>query len=141
MITRHFFFICTCFVLFVAQASAATFNGGSRAYVADSTGGLSWNDAAGQKALTVSCWFKISLPDGGVISNPMIIMANSNSSWNGTTLSGNHAYCLFLNPNTGNVDFSAKGTTGTYLHGIVSPYPERWYHVAVVLSNSTVTAY
>ncbi|MCB1208708.1 MAG: hypothetical protein KDK97_05255 [Verrucomicrobiales bacterium] len=134
--------LTTLFFYFVAEAGAATFSS-SRASVADTTSGLSWNDAAGQKALTVSCWFKISMPNGGVISQPMIIMANSASgSWNGTTLSTNHAYALFLNPNTGNVDFTAKGVGGSYARSVViTPYLERWYHVAVVVSNTIVKAY
>lgn len=129
--------------LLISHARAATFNGSSRASVADTTSGLTWNDAAGQKALTISCWFKISLPNGGTISNPMIIMANTNSSWTSNAFSGTHAYALFLNPNTGNVDFSAKGSAGTtYTRTvIVTPYLERWYHAAVVISNGTCQSY
>lgn len=128
--------------IFASSASAAIFDGSSRASVTDTTGGLSWNDAAGQKALTISCWFKISLPNGGTISQPMIIMANTNSSWSSPSFSGNHAYALFLNPNTGNVDFSAKGTAGTYTRTVITaPYLERWYHAAVVIGNGTCQSY
>ena len=75
MTTLRHALIAVCLVLTTSIATAATFNGSSRADATDSTSGLSWNDAAGQKALTITCWFKISLPNGGTISNPMITMA------------------------------------------------------------------
>ena len=92
------------------SAPAATFNGSSYVYAADSTGGLSWNNAAGAKALTVSCWFKLSFPSSFTLSQPMVIMAYGNDmNWNGTEWSQTHPYALYLNPNTGDVDFSTKG--------------------------------
>jgi RHS repeat-associated protein len=128
-------------LLSVSSIRAATFSS-SRASVTDTSGGLSWNDAAGQKALTISCWFKISLPNGGTISQPMILMANTGATWTSPNFTGNHAYALFLNPNTGNVDFTAKGTAGTYSRTVIAtPYLERWYHVAVVIGNGTCQSY
>ncbi|MBL9146095.1 MAG: hypothetical protein JNM99_20605 [Verrucomicrobiaceae bacterium] len=130
------------FIWLNIAAHAATFNGSSYASTTDTTGGLSWNNASGQKALTISCWFKISLPNGGTISQPMVIMSNTGSSWNGTTFSSNHAYAIYLSPTTGNVDISIKGAGGTFTKSVIqSPYLERWYHVAVVMSNTLVTGY
>ena len=129
--------------LLLQTSKAATFNGSGYVYAADTTGGLSWNNAAGAKALTVSCWFKLSFPSSFTLSQPMVIMAYGNDlNWNGTEWSQTHPYALYLNPNTGDVDFSTKGTGGNYSKPVVQrPYLERWYHVAVVRTGNAVAGY
>jgi YD repeat-containing protein len=122
---------------------AATFGGSGFVTAADSTGGLSWNNASGAKAQTVSCWFKLSFPSNFTLSQPMVLMAyGSDMSWSGTEWNQVHPYALYLNPNTGDIDFSTKGTGGNFTKPvIVRPYLERWYHVAVTRSGNSVAGY
>lgn len=131
-----------CLSVLGLPAFGAVFDGNSRVSVTDTTGGLSWNNNAGAKALTVSCWFKISLQNGG-LNQSMVILANTTTGdFSGAELNSTHAYALFLNHQTGNVDFSNKGPGGAFSKTLIErPYLERWYHVAVVMSNAIVTGY
>ena len=55
-----------------------------------------------------------------------------------------HAYNLWYHLAKGTIEFSTRWGTGTaYWQGTVisTPYPDRWYHVAIVRSGSSLTAY
>ena len=121
--------------LFISTASAATFSGNARVEVADSTGGLSWN--SGNSALSVSCWFKMVIPSGTNLTEDMTILVNRR----GGTPSDAHAYRIFFNINSGNIEFTARGANGYTNVLIERPYLERWYHVAVVREGEVFTGY
>lgn len=124
-----------CFFAAAVAISAATFSGNARLEVADSTGGLSWNPTA--NALTVECWFKISIPSGTNLTENMTILVNRR----GGSQSDPHGYLIYFNIFTGDVEFSTRGS-GTYTNTLISrPYLDRWYHVAVVRQGEVFTAY
>ena len=140
--------LCAVLWLHSAQQSsfAATFSGNARVAVADSsTPGLSWDNTTGAQALTVSCWFKISIPTGVSISQNMVILANrSTGTWVSNRLANDtHAYAIYYNAATGNIEFSTRGSTGVlyYKTLITRPFVERWYHVAVVRSGTSVAGF
>ena len=114
-----------------------------RIEVTDTTGGLSWNPPAispAPNALTVMAWVKISIPTGTELASNMTILANRKTlDWNQP-----HAWRFYFNIYTGNLEFSARGTSGALTTPIVlvqRPYLDRWYHLAVVRSNTTYTPY
>jgi RHS repeat-associated protein len=110
----------------------------ARLEITDATGGLSWVPAT--NALTVACWVKLTVPSDATISGDMTILGNRRTSdW-----SQPHAYRFYFNPSTGNIEFSARGTSGTPLVTIAlveKPYLDRWYHLTVVRSGDTFTPY
>ena len=114
---------------------AATFSGNARVEVADSTGGLSWN--TGNNVLSVSCWFKMVIPSGTNLTEDMTILVNRR----GGTPSDAHAFRIFFNINSGNIEFTARGANGYTNVLIERPYLERWYHVAVVREGEVFTGY
>lgn len=129
---------------FMPAGMAAVFTGAGRIAVADSTGGLSWNDAT--SALTVSCWFKFSIPSDVSITGNMVIMANrSSGTWNNGQMgqiSETHAYAIYYNAATGAVEFSTRGSGGLFSRALIErPSLERWYHVAVTRSGGLVNGY
>ena len=129
------FLLAFCLLPFALPVSAATFSGNARLEVPDSTGGLSWNPTA--SALTVECWFKISIPSGTNLTENMTILVNRRSG----SQSDTHGYAIYFNIFTGNVEFSARGS-GAYTNTLISrPYLDRWYHVAVVRQGEVFTAY
>jgi len=110
-------------------AYAATFTNNARILINDTTNGLSVNPANSQ--FSVSCWFRISVPSGVMLSDNIVILANRPSG----TEADPHAYSIRFNPFSGNVEFTAKGSLG-YTNTLVrSPYLDRWYHVAVTRQN------
>src|ERR1035437_5604473 len=122
----------------LSSALAGTFSGTAGVGIADSTGGLSWNTTT--NALTVQCWFRISVPSSVSLSDNMTILVNRRT---GTT-SDVHAYNLWYDIAKGTIEFSTRWGTGTaYWQGTVisTPYPDRWYHVAVVRSGGSLTVY
>ena len=124
------------FVLPIMPARAATFPGTAYLNASDPTGALSWN--TGTAAMTVECWFKISIPSGTNLTDNMTILVNRN---NGDQTSS-HGYLIWFNINTGNVEFSCRGSLGIYTNTLITrPYVERWYEVAVVRQNDVFTAY
>ena len=56
------------------SAEAGVFTGSSRVEIADTSGGLSWMPA--NNALTVSCWFKLSVPSSVTLSENMTVLVN-----------------------------------------------------------------
>jgi len=124
------------FVLSMLPARAATFPGTAYLNANDPTGELSWN--TGTAAMTVECWFKISIPSGTNLTDNMTILVNRN---NGDQTSS-HGYLIWFNINTGNVEFSCRGSLGIYTNTLITrPYVERWYEVAVVRQADVFTAY
>ena len=123
-----------------AHLGAAGFPGTAHLQATDAAGELSWNPPARTpvpNALTVSCWFKISVPSGVNITENMTILVNRRTGDENSPF----AYLIQFNASTGNVEFSAHGT-GTYTRSLVDrPYLDRWYHVAVVRSGTSYTGY
>lgn len=120
---------------FVLQSLAGNFSGAARLEVSDPTAALSWNSTA--NALSVQCWFKFSIPSGTNLTDNMTILVNRRSG----SQSDPHAYLIFFNIYTGNVEFSARGS-GLYTNTLITrPYLDRWYHVAVVRQGESFTAY
>lgn len=115
---------------------AASFDGTARVDVADSTGALSWNSTA--NAMTVSCWFKLSVPSTVTLTKNMVILANARSSNPASAF----AYLIQFNITTGNVEFTARGSSALSAQTLISrPYLDRWYHVAVTCSGNDFTGY
>ena len=124
------------FVLPMLPARAATFPGTAYLNASDPTGALSWK--TGSAAMTVECWFKISIPSGTNLTDNMTILVNRNNGAQ-TDL---HGYLIFFNYFTGNVEYSCRGASGIYTNTLITrPYLERWYQVAVVRQNDVFTAY
>jgi RHS repeat-associated protein len=113
----------------------ATFAGNSRLEVADSTGGLSWN--TGNNVLSVSCWFKMAIPSGTNLTEDMTILVNRR----GGSPTDAHAFRIFFNINSGNIEFTSRGANSYTNVLIERPYLERWYHVAVVREGEVFTGY
>jgi len=119
----------------VPSASAA------RLEVTDTQGLLSWNPTGvtpAPNALTVMFWMKITLPDaaGFELNDNMTIAGNSRTGPAGWTQ--NHAYRFYFNKDTGNIEFTAKGTANTLpaVPLVQRPYLDRWYHLAAVRSGA-----
>jgi len=121
----------------LSSALAGTFSGNARVEISDPTGGLSWNST--NNALTLQCWFKISIPSGVTPKENMTILVNRTL---GST-SDPHAYYLWFDKNAFNIKFSTRGTS--LWQGVLIPeskfYLDRWYNVAVVRSGNGLTAY
>ncbi len=116
--------------------SAAVFSGNARVEAADPSGALSWTNTA--NALTVSCWFKLSVPSDKTLSENMTILVNRRTG-NESSL---FAYLIRYNFSNGNVEFLSRGTSGLFTDTLISaPYLERWYHVAVIRSGDVFTGY
>lgn len=121
--------------MFALSAPAVNFPGNARLEVPDSSGGLTWNPSA--NALTVQCWFKISIPTGTNLTENMTILADRRTG----TQANPHAFLIQYNLQTGNVEFSARGS-GAFTNALISrPYLDRWYHVAVVRQGENFTGY
>lgn len=114
------FFIGLLFVIFNFSSFAATFSGNADLTVPDPSGALSWN--SGNAALTVQCWFKISIPSGTNLTQNMTILVNGNSG-----SESQYAYLVRFNISNGNVEFVAQGASGNYTNTLIQlPYLERW---------------
>ena len=120
----------------IPLAQAASFPGNSRVEITDTSGSLSWSSTT--NALTVSCWFKLTLPSDFTLTEDMAILVNSRTK----NTAGPYAYAIYLNATTGNIEFSSKGTASEAPQKLIEhPYIERWYHVAVVRSGTSLQAY
>jgi RHS repeat-associated protein len=116
------------------MARSAAFDGNARVEIQDPAGELSWMRAT--NALTVECWFRISVPSGQSISDNMTILANSTDP--GST---NYAYLVHYNAFSGDIEFQVRAGNVSNRFAIISrPYLDRWYHVAVRRSVSNLWA-
>jgi RHS repeat-associated protein len=121
-------------VVFPCLLSGAVFDGNARIEVADTSGNLSW--VAANNALTVECWFRISIPSGQSISQNMTLLVDRRTG----SETDPYAYLLFFNIATGNIEFQTRA--GANLNNFVvlsRPYLDRWYHVAVRRSGTALT--
>ena len=140
MKTRFAQILCTLLagaVMFLPSSSyAATFNGSSRASAGDTTSAFSGGTNNG---LTVSCWFKMSIPSSATLSKDMVILSNRQSS----TAEGNFAFEIAFSITTGNVEFHARGATNALAAQVLiaQPFLDRWYHVAITRENDTFIGY
>jgi len=129
------FFIGLLFAAVNFSSVAATFPGNTDLSVPDPSGALSWN--SGNAALSVQCWFKISIPSGTNLTQNMTILANGNSG-----SESQFAYLVRFNISNGNVEFVSQGSSGDYTNTLIQlPYLERWYHLAIVQQGATFTGY
>jgi RHS repeat-associated protein len=128
--------LLVCILIFVGfRSMAATFPGNADLTVSDPTGALSWK--AANNALSVQCWFKISIPSGTNLTQNMVILANGTSG-----SESQYAYLVRFNIANGNVEFVAQGGSGGYTNTLIQlPYLERWYHFAIVQSGAMFTGY
>ena len=113
----------------------------ARIEINDTIGGLSFNPPSGTpapNALTVMAWVKLSIPTGTDLSGNMTVLGNRKTlDWNSP-----HAYRFYFDISTGNLEFSARGTSSlTPIKLVERPYLDRWYHLAVVRSNNNYTPY
>ena len=130
-------FCCLAWWFFIFSGQAAVFDGSSGVQIIDPTGGLSWEET--NNALSISCWFKISVPTGKSVAQNMTILADRTT---GAKASSPYSYLIQYNVGTGDVEFSTRGTnTVDTVKLIERPYLDRWYHVAVVRSGSLLYPY
>ena len=131
---KHLFIAISVAICAPVSINAAAFDGNARVEIADSTGGLSWISA--NNALTVECWFRMSIPSGQTISQNMTILANRRTG----SETDPYAYLIFYNVSTGNVEFQTREGTKLDNYVLISrPYLDRWYHVAVRRSGTLLT--
>lgn len=129
--------VCLIGLFTISSSNAASFFGNARVEAQDPSGGLSWTNVA-SPALTVSCWFKLSVPSTNTLTENMTILANSRDG----NESGNFAYLIRYNIANGTIEYVTRGTSGGYTNTLIrSPYQERWYHVAVVRNGSLIYPY
>jgi YD repeat-containing protein len=120
--------------LTASTSSAATFTNSASIKVDDPTGALT--SASGP--FTVSCWFRMSIPSGVTLTDNMTILMDRSDG----NESANFAYLIRFNAWSGNVEFVTHGSSGSYTNVLIQrPYLERWYHVAIVRSGSSFSAY
>ena len=119
----------------IADACAGNFSGSARLEVADPTGALSWNPSA--NALTVQCWFKLSVPSGTNLTENLTILANRR----GGSTNDAHAFLIEYDIYTGNVEFSSRGSGFRRFPLVKRPFLDRWYHVAVVRQGEQFSAF
>lgn len=131
-----------------SQSRAAIFPAPSaasaRLEINDTQGLLSWNPTAVTpvpNALTVMFWAKIVIPDvtNFNLTEDMTLAGNRRTGdW-----AQNHAYRFYFNATTGNLEFTAKGTSGTLpaVKLVERPYLDRWYHLAAVRSGTAWAFY
>lgn len=122
--------------LLTSAAHAATFSGNASISASDPGGDLNWKPA--NNALTVSCWFRISIPSGTNLTENMVILMGRADGNEGAS----YSYLVRFNVFNGNVEFSARGESGAFTNTLIArPYLDRWYHVAVVRQASSFSAY
>jgi RHS repeat-associated protein len=130
------FLVTFCLVISIVTGFSATFPGNADLTVSDPAGSLSWNSAA--NALTVQCWFKISIPSGTNLTSNMAILVNNTSGPDGNP----QAFLFRFNIYNGNVEFVTQGNLSGYTNTLIQdPYLDRWYHLAVVRQGSAFTGY
>jgi hypothetical protein len=116
--------------------SAATFTNNACVTAKDSGEDLIWSGTT--RALTVSCWCRISIPSSTTISSDMTILVNRQDGDENSPFS----YLLRFNASNGNVEFLTRGASdGFTSKRIERPYLERWYHLAVKRAGNTVAGF
>lgn len=125
----------------VQVTKAASFDGAARLSIADTAQSLTWLNTT--PALAVTCWVKFSVPTGVAITENMMILADRNTgTWTNNQLNETHSYAIYLSATTGNIEFSSRGPGGYFTKTLVGkPFLERWYHLAVVRSGSSIVGY
>ena len=132
----RFFLSLTALLLIVVTTHAAVFPGNASIQVTDPNSALSWNTTT--NSMAVSCWFKLTIPSDVTLTEDMAILVNRTA---GTSLD-THAYAIYLNYITGQIEFSSKGAASEAPKTLIAhPYLDRWYHVAVVRDGNALTAY
>ncbi len=116
---------------------AATFPGNASIVVAnDQTGALTANPA--NNTLTVSCWFRISIPSSTNVTDNMVMLMDRSDG----NESANFSYLVRLNVFNGNIEFLARGASGAITNTLIArPYLDRWYHVAVVRQQGAFSGF
>lgn len=111
--------VAFCLLFTAATGFSAVFPGNADLTVSDPNGILSWNAAA--NALTVQCWFKMSVPSGTNLTNNMAIVVNQASGSDGGSSPG--AFLFRFNIYNGNVEFVTQGSSGGYTNTLIQqPY-------------------
>ena len=88
--------------------------------------------------MTVSCWFKLSVPSTVTLTKNMVILANARRS----DPSGAFSFLIQFNINTGNIEFTASGTSPLPAQKLIErPYLDRWCYIAVTRSGGDFTGY
>lgn len=129
------FLLLSAFCLMTSIGHAATFSGNASVSVNDPDGELNWKPA---NALTVSGWFRISIPSATNLTQNMVILMGRTDGND----SASHSYQVRFNSFTGNIEFVARGESGAFTNTLIArPYLERWYHVAIVRQSSVYSAY
>jgi hypothetical protein len=124
------------FASVIIQARAATFSGNASISASDPTGALSADSA--NNTLTVSCWFRLSIPSSTNLTENLVILMDRTDG----NESANFSYQIRFNISNGNIEFVARGSSGAITNALIAqPYLDRWYHVAVVRQQSAFTAY
>ncbi len=122
----------------LGRLHAATFSGNGHVAVGDSGGNLSWQPANPNKALTVACWFKLSVPSDKSVSQDMVIIANRRDA----DPNASSSYQLRYSVASGNIEFIVRGDGAPDIRTVIArPYLERWYHVAVSRKGTLLTFY
>lgn len=117
------------------EAHAASFFTNAYVQVVDTNGALT---VSASSKLTVSCWFKMSVPSGQSIASNMTIVVNRKDGDENSL----YAYLLRYNVTNGCIEFVAKGSSGSYSRSLIqNPYLDRWYHVAMVQNGSQFYPY
>lgn len=123
-------------LLFASPLLAATFTNAACVTAPDPAGELTWSSTT--RALTISCWIRISIPSSMPVTNDMTILANRQDGDENSP----SAYLLRFNANNGNVEFLTRGTSDAFTGKLIErPYLERWYHLAVKRAGNTVIGF
>src|ERR1051325_502802 len=123
-----------CVLIVPSRVFSGGFSGSADAYANDSA--ATWNTT--NNALTVSCWFKLSIPSSVASSEDMTILVNQH----GYSPASPFAYLIYFNISTGNIEFVTRGNSGSFTNTLIErPYLERWYHVAMERSAGVFSFY
>lgn len=127
---------CLLFFLRAPELLAVTFTNQCRIVVDDPSGALS---LPANNVLTVSFWFKLSIPTGYELPGHMTLLMNRQDGNEGA----NYAYFFRFNRETANVEFLSRGDGGrSYQRTLIErPYLDRWYHIAVSRHGPQFFAY
>jgi len=120
----------------VGSSLAASFDGDARVEISDPSGSLSFDTT--NQVISVSCWFKMSIPSDVTISEHMTVLADRTG---GSETSDPFAYLIRYNVWNGNLEYVTRGNSSYTNTLIERPFVDRWYHVAVVRSGDSFSGY